>query len=453
MQKQPIRFTLPKLRLLALCLLCVSALAACTPRAKPAPKPVPSRPTPSKPPAEPMDTVRWTPSSGKPPIVNPPVKPTPSPGKPVPIGSGETYRIAMMLPFLTKQAEGDQVPDKSRLAVQFYAGSKVALEQISKDLNINLIVDVYDTQANDSDFEQLMLDRRLDKADVFIGPVRTSHVQKMAEWVLIRNKILISPEALTSDLTKQNRGFIQTNPSLRAHCEGILRHVLKRNQADAITLVCKEKEADRLAYFQSVMRAGGKEKLAEIRMLDNSTFTASSLKSRIKAGKTSVFILPHWASQDFVMSFLNALKSAKGSNRVEVYGMPQWKDFESIDPEFLTDLNVHISSASWVDYSSPNVRDFQRKFYESTGMIPDDDGFNGYDVTLFAARMLAFHGLSFPERLSANSYTGLHGRFDMTRVSVTGGLGALFDRYDYLENTFVHILKYGPGGYEPVFQP
>ncbi|MCC7465011.1 MAG: hypothetical protein IT261_02015, partial [Saprospiraceae bacterium] len=159
----------------------------------------PSKPAPGK--SMPMDTIRWTtPAGGKPPIG--PSTNKPSGQQP----AGATYHIGFLLPFLSNQMSGEEVPDKSRLALQFYAGAKIALEQLSTEENIHLNADVWDTQANDADFEHLMANPRLTKPTVFIGPVRSSHVSMFASWTKSRGKILISPETPSAELTSGNPG-------------------------------------------------------------------------------------------------------------------------------------------------------------------------------------------------------------------------------------------------------
>lgn len=405
----------------------------------------PSKPGPVRPgKPEPVDTIRWSkPANPKPPITNDPQKP----GQPVGI-PGDTYHLAFLLPFLTNQMEGNSVPEKSRLALQFYAGAKIAMQELSESEGISLVADVYDTQINDADFLQLLSNNRLGKADVFIGPVRNSHITAMANWAKQNRKILISPESPSSDLTAQNPDFIQTNPSLRAHCEAITRYVRKKHRADAVTLVCKEKEADRLPYFQNAVGGG---QFVELKVLDaTANFDKIDLKPYLKAGRTSIFILPTWASQDFVMAFLRKLKTVKGAYAVEVYGMPQWENFEAIEPEYLISLNVHISSASYIDYTSEAVKTFQQKFYEATGTVPAEDGFNGYDVTLFTGKMLRRFGLSFPERLPSENFTGLQSNFHISRIFSNRAVDDRYNQPDYLENTSVHILKFDKFGFVPV---
>ena len=428
---------------LSILLLACSQRATAPIRPNQTAKPTQQRPNSN----QPIDTVRWTtPANPKPPIGAQPTQPA------RPAGSGDTYHLALLLPFLTSQAGGGTVPDKSKLALQFYAGAKIALEELSKTDGLNLVVDVYDTQANDADFLPVISNANLAKADVFIGPVRNSHVQAFADWTKRNRKILISPETPTSELTAQNPDFIQLNPSLRAHCEAITQYVRNSHRADAVTLVCKEKEADRLPYFQNANAAlSGGGMFAELKIPDAvANFDKIDLKKYLKPGRTAVFILPTWSSQDFVMAFLRKIKEQKGSAKVEVYGMPQWISYESIEPEYLTELNVHISSASYIDYSAQEVRGFQQKFYEATGTLPDDDAFHGYDATLFTGKMLQKYGLSFPENLDRETYQGLHGQFRFSRIFIDSATDDGRNQPDYLENTRVNLLKFDKYGFVPV---
>ncbi|MCC6462783.1 MAG: ABC transporter substrate-binding protein [Saprospiraceae bacterium] len=410
-----------------------------------------TRPSTGKPRYEPMDTVRWAPAPGaKPPIGTPPGSGQ-QPGN----TTGQSYRLALLLPFLTNQIEDESgvVPEKSRLALQFYAGADLALQRLSTEEGLDLSVDVFDTQVNDADFQRLLSNPRLDKAQVLIGPIRTSHVRLLAERIKKTRQILISPESPEMDLTSANPGFIQTNPSLRAHCHAIARFVLKRHRPDEVVLICKEKEAGRLPFFQQSIPAGS-TRFAELIVPDAiANFDNIDLKPYLKAGRNPVFILPTWSSQDFVMAFLRKLRNSRGSTSVEVFGMPQWKNFENIEPEYFADLKVHITAASYVDYHSPEARAFQQAFYDKYGTLPDDDACNGYDVVWFAGKMLKKYGLSFPERLSAEPLAGLHGALQFAKVS--GALQAVSgdqfaQAYDYQENIFVHILAFQKYQFLPV---
>lgn len=424
----------------------------CNPAKKTTSTPGPKPPVTGgiKPRYEPMDTVRWTPApNAKPPIGNPSGIALP----PVTPYTGQTYRLALLLPFLTNQVDPatQVIPEKSDLALQFYSGASLALQKLSAEEGLNLSVDVFDTQVNDADFQRLLSNPRIDKAQVVIGPIRSSHVTMMAERIKKTRQIMISPESPNMDLTSRNPDFIQTNPSLRAHCAAITRHVLQYHRPDAITLVCKQKEADRLPYFQQANPMGNPPFSELIVPDDAANFDNIDLKRYFRPGRTAVFVLPSWASQDFLMAFLRKLRASRGASRVEVYGMPQWRNFENIEPEYFAEMNVHISSASFVDRSAEAARAFRQAFYDAYGTVPNDDAYNGYDVTLFAGKMLKKYGLSFPQRLALEPpYEGLHAQFQFAKVFSTGAVDDLLNEYDYLENTFVHILKFENYKFKPV---
>jgi hypothetical protein len=410
--------------------------------------PTPQRPSPTRP-STPKPNQPSTPSTPAPPGGTKPS--TPSGGQPGPLR--QTYRVAVVLPFLSNQFDGS-VPEKSRFATQFYGGMQVALTGISTDARMpDLVVDVFDAQATDAEFQVLLAEPRLAQAQVVIGPPKSSQVALLAEKTKARRQILLSPDSPISDLTTQNPGFIQTKPALRAHCTKIVQHLRNRQKyaPSQIILVAKEKERDRLAYFQDPNKALGGAALTEVIVPDASTnFDKIDLKKHLKPGQTTAFVLPTWAGQDWVLAFLSRLKMTKGNHRVEVYGMPQWLAYEQLEPELLTDLNVHITSSSYLDRQSDDVRDFERAFYDLHGTLPDDDAFNGYDTARFVAEMLRDHGLSFPEKLtSSNKFVStLRGAFFFRKTTATGTLDGAAQA-DYVENIFVHLLRFDRFGYVP----
>lgn len=394
-----------------------------------------------------VDTIRFDPAKNVP----PPIKDGDDNGTKEGEGdfSEKQFRIAMMLPFLGKQFDTmpEGLPEKSRLALQFYAGAKLALETLSNEEGMNLIVDVFDTNISDSDFERLLNQSKTEKADVYIGPIRSSHVEILAKKAKPFKKIIVSPESPNPNLTSGNPYFLQLTPSLKNHCKAI-SNFIKSHYPDAEpVVVCKQKESERVGFFK--FKSGAPKSLL---MPDNTAnFDKTDLKSYIKPGKTTVFIMPSWSSQDFVAAFLRKLKTDKGKEKVIVMGMPQWIGFENIEPDFFSALQVHISSDSYINRKDEAFRAFQQKFYDLYGTIPDEDGIKGYDCMLYVGNMLKKYSLDFPQKVwSAAPFIGFHGQYSMAKIAADSPEGNdRFDKYDYLENSFVHILKFENFGFVP----
>jgi hypothetical protein len=428
-------------------LLLFIGINACTPAKKiPGKQRAPVPTTPTKPKDKPADNPTAPPSDPKPPTPSNPNSGGNNPSNPSNTSNGsdfssQKFRIALMLPFLTHQLDSNVIPEKSRLAVHFYGGVQMALKELSENEGMNLTVDVYDTKINDADFEKLMNNPKVDLADVYIGPIRNSQVTAMAKKTKLSSKILFSPETPNADLTAGNPNFIQINPSLRAHCEGITKHILKKHSADQVVLVCKQKEKDRLSYFQNANNST--TRFTEVIVPDDAeNFTNIDLKPYIKTTRTTVFIFPSWASQDFIFAFMRKLKVQKGNAKVELYGMPQWLKYENIEPDYFKDLNVHVSAASFTDFESEAVKTFNQDFLYNYGTLPDEDAYNGYDLMLYTGKMLKKYGTAFPSKLSKEQLVSLRGKFQFGSVFTTNPNGEHFDQSDYQENKFVHILKF-----------
>ncbi len=391
-----------------------------------------------------MDTIRWKPA----PDARPPISDAPS----RPSGPATTYRIALLLPFLTDQADpqGLTVPERSVPALQFYAGATLALQRLS-EAGMNLEVEVLDTRLSDSDFQRLLDHPRLQKAQVVIGPMRPSHISLMAERARQTKQIVVSPESPTMGLTRQNPDFIQTTPSLRAHGAAIVQHILARYRPENVSIVLRRREADRTPLFQPT----DGRRFSEILTPDEGNFFDKiDLEPCFRPGQTAVFVLPTWGNQDFVMAFFRKLSAVRKGRPVAVYGLPQWRQFENIEPEYFANLNVHISSATYLDPDNDAVRAFQQTFYDAYGTVPDDDAFNGYDVLTLTGQWLQRFGLSFPQRLPAEPlFTGLRTTYRFARVPAEGPAPSerLSAHYDYLENTYVHILRFQNYRFEPAW--
>ncbi|MCS6929628.1 MAG: hypothetical protein NZM43_09045 [Saprospiraceae bacterium] len=426
---------------------------ACTPYRQ-ASRPMPSspRPMPSRPadrstkPNHPMDTIRWKPAPNAPPPI------TDGPGDRPTMPSSTTYRLALLLPFQTDQvsAQDAAVPTRSLPALQFYAGATLAFQRLSES-GLNLEVEVLDIRSNDSAFYQLLNHPRLQKAHVIIGPMRASQVSVLAERSRQTRQIVVSPESPTMGLARQNPDFIQINPSLRAHGAAIVQHILARHRPENVCIVARRREAERIPLFQPTQGA----RFTEILTPDEGHFFDKiDFEPCFRPGQPAVFILPTWGNQDFVMAFFRKINASRKGRPVIVYGLPQWRQFENIELEYFADLNVHLSSATYFDFADPAVRAFQQAFFDAYGTAPDEEAFNGYDVVLLVGKGLQQFGLNFPQRLSTEPpFKGLRTTYRFSRVPTAEPVSneRALAPYDYLENTYVHILRFQNYRFEPAW--
>ena len=409
-----------------------------------------------------MDTVKWTVVL---PEENPPISSEATlerDDSPIGIPGGITdkpdtgiseklsvYNVSLLLPFYSQRfGDGTTISRNALPAINFYGGAKIAFDELSSE-GINLSVDVHDTKASGSVVEELMGSNELRESHLIVGPFIKDNIKVAASAVKNLRTPLVSPLSPSSNVTADNPYFIQVSPYLQTHCEMITQHARKRYRTDQLVLVVRNKPAEisRMRYFQAEnnnINGSEIERIKEFIITDQSAdLSEMDITPYILEGDTTVFIVPSWSNESFVYSLLRNIQVARGKNPVVVYGMPQWMRYERISYDYYEQLNLHVSSATYINQDDRNVQDFRRKYYERFGTTPTDEAFIGYDVMLYFGRMLAQHGTRFQERLDAEMSDYLHTKFHFTReVPLSAALEEDFSKTNLYENKYVNILRF-----------
>ena len=408
-----------------------------------------------------VDTVRWTELSEKdyPPIMTDGTWSNTggisgSPGTP---GGGGQYDVSIILPFLANQSSIGEIDPNSYWAMHYYAGARLAYESLTA-AGVSLNVTVSDSDGSSIKVNRLLSENSAKDAELIIGPYKRDNVRLMEPFSKQNDIPLAVPYTAQLGLANGNPNYIQLNPSLASHCEAITKHARAVYDTENITLVAQDlpQEKNRFVYFQKTnsniegTSIGSYFREYVVTTDDDNQFEIDMVPY-ISQGETSVFIIPSWSSESFVYSVLRALmiEQAKGENIV-VYGMPMWKDFDQIDYEFYQKLNVHVSSASYIDPTDERVRQFKQKFFDTYGTIPREEAYLGYDAMNYFGRMLNQFGKGFPKSIDREPYDVLHGRFEFERVVLQPeDHREDLDYFDQLENKFVHILQFRDFQFQP----
>ncbi len=422
-----------------------------------------------------LDTVRWKPASPKttPPIGGNTTNTKPNTGKdkstkPSKIGDynknnpvvevkapknsafRSTYHITYALPFYTdKFSEMDkEMFEKSDWAMNFYAGAKMALDTLSAE-GISLKINTVDTKANESELAIILASEEAQKSDVIIGTETRKNVETAATWAKQNDKVLISPYNPSNDIVFDNPHFIQLNPSLQTHCEALAFHALKTASAENIVIIARDKanEREALQYLQSAnQKAGNLVRFREIIVDEKAGMVAIDMKSYMRENTT--FIVPVWNNETFIYTLLKKIENSKGKNNITVYGMPQWANFQVNGFDSFEPLHVHISQAVNIDKDSPRVKGFQKAFFQRYNASPDDEAFQGYDITLYTARMLYKYGTKFNEVIDMVPAQGLQTNYNFQKEKGNSNMSEKFEAFDRYANKYISILKFENGFFQ-----
>lgn len=378
-------------------------------------------------------------------------------GTPTVPGGG--YDVSLVLPFLANQSF-ENIDKNAYWAIHFYGGAKLAYDNIASE-GSSFNIQVSDTEGSRAKVNRIINDAKTKNAELIIGPYKRDNV-RVVEPFSKRNEIpFVVPYTAQLGLAKGNPNYIQMNPSLKSHCATITKHARAVYDTEDITLIAQEKgnERSRFGYFQEanseIAGDGNSARFREYLVtLDENNVYELDMTPYISQGRTSVFIVPSWSNESFVYAVLRALmvEQAKGENII-VYGMPMWMDFTQIDYEFYQKLNVHVSSAIYINEGDEKIRQFKRKFFDTYGAMPKEEAYLGYDAMNYFGKMLAQHGKGFPKVIDQYPYDVMHGRFEFERVVLNPEEHKEdLDFYDQLENKHVHILQFRNFQFQPSIQ-
>jgi ABC-type branched-subunit amino acid transport system substrate-binding protein len=360
-----------------------------------------------------------------------------------------SYDLAILLPFFASQyTEGVPTQAKSQFALDFYAGAKLAIDTLSTS-PLSMKVSVLDSKGS-SDFNAVMARYDVSRADVILGPVEKENVPAAMEFANRNQKIVFSPYFPTGDVENANPYFLQVKPSLRTHCENIVRHLRTRFKTEQVVLVGRQKdmETSRFKLFQDANSAlnqtqyGGR--FDEWAIEDETNF---SIDAYIQSTGQTVFVVPSW-NEFFVSSLLKKIAASPKRANIAVYGMPQWMDFDKSLTNLYANLGVRVSSSTFINGGSEEVKNFRDKFYRKYSKMPTSDAFLGYDCMMYLGKMMMQYGTAFPQYLLNEQQPMLHTRFNFEPVyrSVVSDddLNGNIAKY---ENKYVNILRYQGGAF------
>ncbi len=412
---------------------------------------------------EKVDTVQWTvlPEQQYPPITSEGSWEAVEPGLTDTNAPGVMRQVVVMLPFFANKLTGDFIDENSSWALHFYAGARLAFDELSNE-GAKLNIRVFDTEGSSSRVSNLLRRVELEKADAIIGPYKRDNVLLCQAFSKEHRIPLVVPHTASLGIAQGNPWYVQVNPSLQSHCEAIVKHARSRFKPDNMVLVAlkREVESGSFTFFQKANLAlnnfGDTTRLKEV-VIDNdpSKFNDINLSEFIKPGEPNVFLVPSWSSEAFVYSLLRHLMEFQNQGEeIIVYGMPQWMNFEQVDFEFFERLQVHLSSASFLNKNDERLRQFQREFLEKYGTVPREEAFLGYDIMRYFGSMTAQYGRDFTGRIDAMPYDVMLGRFEFSRVVLEPEKHReQLNYFDQLENKFVHILKFQDYHFQPAETP
>ncbi len=117
---------------------------------------------------------------------------------------------------------------------------------------------------------------------------------------------------------------------------------------------------------------------------------------------------------------------------VELFGMEEWKNFETIGEKYKNRFHLRIIAPGYIDFYAPESLEFRKKYRKSYGTDPDKYAYMGFDAAFTNLKGLFLFGKSFPNYYNSLETKGLYTTSKYQRADANSGF----------ENKNVDIILY-----------
>ncbi len=439
--------------LVALLLCTLPACSVFRPKTADTPAKRPSPDAPARPPREErnarIDTIQWKSDPAGPGPIRSEQKTRPSASAGTRRTVRSVYKVAFLLP-LYSSVQKEQLNDNVLKMVHFLSGMRMAEKSLAAG-SPEIQWRILDVEAYADRMNTLIRKDSLAEYDIVVGPYKTEHLQELAKYCREEGKLLISPWNTAGTITSDNPYYIQMRPGIRAHCEAIASELTGKYRMAQVQLVAREKDERERSYFDFIRKTPAFQKDALLKKNtrewllkeEDGRVRPEDFAGRLSETGVTVFVLPYWSQEAFVLQFLNTLAAAMtDKHQVVVFGLPQWLSFPNLGYDLLDRLNVRLSSNHFMDIRSAEVKTFRSDFFERNGVPPLEDAYYGYDLVYWLAKVLKQPDEDWQVILNRPYDSGLFNKVDLIKMHADGApVSDDFSKFDYYENKTVRIIR------------
>ncbi len=316
------------------------------------------------------------------------------------------YNVAVMLPlylnqndtieFNTEFGEDEQIYNRSKVALEFYAGLQIAVDSLVKQgLTVNL--HVYDTDNNKKTINEIISKPEFETMDLVIGPLFASSVEMVAEALQKDNIPVVSPFA-NNDFTEKRTNLIQVLPSKDAELLAIANHINANYAKDNIILLCQniEEEKNSLESLKSNLLTQSDSVISiQEYIVKTERIDKAKVLQMMEKDRKNIFVIPS-KDQVFMSDLFTKMNDYADSSNVFLYGLSKLRNVETIENRYFVNLNLHTPSNTNTNYTDTATICFINKYRQLNLTEPSVFALQGFDVSYYFLNLLKVYGNVIP---------------------------------------------------------
>ena len=317
--------------------------------------------------------------------------------------------------------------------IEMYEGILLAVDTL-RALGLDINLHTYDIQSDTIALSRLIRAGSLRNMDLIIGPIYSQNLKIATKYAHNLGIPIVSPVSLfNNSLLEGHSNLFMANSTLEVAQKAIAQKATEYYDHNIIII-----HADSTGIDEDVKRFKNLiiKEMSTRMPFESIRFKEMLFLSRSMLGNDSINRLSHTLSSQMKNVVIIASEAAPvisetimnihGLSRrydIKVLGYPLLRELENLEPRYFFDLDMFLYSTSWIDYSKPNVKQFNADFRKTFFTQPSEISFawQGYDIAYYFISGLSIHGRDFLRNPSIHRPELLHTDFIFTNKSNRDG--------------------------------
>ncbi len=293
------------------------------------------------------------------------------------------------------------------LNMDFYSGVLMALKDLEAEGN-KVQAHIYDLSAG------LPAADALQKTDFVLGPIASRDLEAILQRVDSKVPVISPLDQKATVLSTYYHNFIQVPSAADNQYEDLVAWLKEDTQENDTVILITEKGANNIAAPIAIRSAMARLPL-NYEILNYAIVEGRGIPARLTEAMTQEGvnrIVVATESEAFMGDVVRNLGIMLGKGYdIVMYAPSKVRTFDTIEGSAYHDAFLHISTAYFADYTTPEVDHFVQAYRALFRTEPSQFAFQGYDITRYFVQAVARHGNAWTRCLGAKKETGLHTNF------------------------------------------
>ncbi len=345
----------------------------------------------------------------------------------------DIYEIAFIMPLYLDRAYEVKIPEteneprnfKSLSFIEFYEGAMLAVDTM-KNQGMNLKFYVYDDVNDSTTTSQLLKKPEFQDVDLFIGPFFRRSFNLVQNFAVTKNINIVNPLSPKQIIIKNNQNVFKVVSSNTTQYSKLAEYLSQVYPKANIIIVNNNNNKNSIGESKNF-----RDKMTNLYVKAGRTDSAVKLVQYFNTGFKSVtdnlktdcdnIVITLATGEIFYTSYIRNLRNYADNFNITLFSPSNIIKYESLELEYLQDLNINIFSSNFVDYSKQEVKAFVNSFRNAYHTEPEYYAYAGYDITLYFLNALQKYGRDFHNCVNTVNYKGLQTKFSFKILNDESG--------------------------------